>query len=111
MFVKNFMHIAGRRALFVRFLVDKSLFLRYNIIHTKTCEHHRRYVMAVKINKKKLVDARGMRDLTQAELALVAGVSRKTLSDLENGYTGISLDNISKIAKALRIKVSDILIG
>lgn len=44
-------------------------------------------------------------ELTQAELAAQAGVSRRWLGRLERGHTGAELDNIMRLARALGLSL------
>jgi transcriptional regulator with XRE-family HTH domain len=46
---------------------------------------------------------RRLRSLTQAQLADRAGVSRETLSRLENGDGGVGLENVLRVLRALGI--------
>jgi transcriptional regulator with XRE-family HTH domain len=43
--------------------------------------------------------------LTQAQLAVAAGVTRQTISDLERGTVNISIDVLDRIAGALNIEI------
>jgi putative transcriptional regulator len=52
-----------------------------------------------------LRDARARRNLTQAELATLAGVSRKTINTVENGVFVPSTVLALRLARALRIPV------
>jgi transcriptional regulator with XRE-family HTH domain len=54
---------------------------------------------------KKLREARG---LTQEELARKAGISRAYLARLEIGLHDPHLSRLRKLAKALRVKVSEL---
>ena len=57
----------------------------------------------------KIREAREKRGMTQEELCEKANVSRATLSGLETGRSvNATADTISKIAKALNMKVGDI---
>ena len=47
--------------------------------------------------------ARTARALTQDALAFDAGLNRTYLSDVERGVRNVSLDNISRLAKALNM--------
>lgn len=58
-------------------------------------------------NLKRLREARGM---TQEDLALESGISRTYLSDVELGKRNIGIDNLERLAQALRVKVADLLI-
>jgi len=64
--------------------------------------------MPVRIDTQKLKKYRSDRDLTQEELAKMAGVTRVIISKLENGYHGISLANLINITRALRVDLADI---
>jgi len=46
---------------------------------------------------------RSERGLTQADLALKAGLNRSYLGNVERGQRNISLDNIAKVAHALAV--------
>ena len=51
---------------------------------------------------------RAKRGLTQAALAKAAGTTQPHVADLESGKHGGSLEIMGRIAKALRIKVDDL---
>ena len=57
----------------------------------------------------RLKKIRAQRGLTQEGLADKAGVSRQYLSRLETGRHDPSLSTLVKLAKALRVKVTDLL--
>ena len=62
----------------------------------------------MRINRMKLAEELVRKDLTQAELAEMAGVSRVTISNVKNGKS--CSDSVGfKIAKALGVDVKDIL--
>lgn len=42
-------------------------------------------------------------DLSQVELATIAGIDHKTVSRIENGVTATDIDQLARIAAALRI--------
>jgi transcriptional regulator with XRE-family HTH domain len=44
------------------------------------------------------------RGLSQAELAELAGIHRAYLSTVENGKRNVSIDNISRLARALSVE-------
>ena len=46
--------------------------------------------------------------LSQEKLAEKASLSYKYLGEVERGYVNVSLDSLMRIAKALRVKVSDL---
>jgi len=55
--------------------------------------------------------ARIERGLTQEQLALLSGVSRNVLMDVEHGRRSILLDRIFDIAKALGLTAAELLEG
>ena len=50
---------------------------------------------------------RNEKSLSQEKLASISGLHRTYISDVERGNKNISLRNIEKITKALKIKMSD----
>lgn len=44
--------------------------------------------------------------MTQAEAAAAAGVSRKTLTQFENGGSGISLGNLNRLLRAVGLELT-----
>jgi transcriptional regulator with XRE-family HTH domain len=55
-----------------------------------------------------LRDKREQKRLTQEELAIKAGVSRATISGIENGkITVTTTETLKKLSNALEIKISD----
>lgn len=48
--------------------------------------------------------ARSVRGLSQEELALESGVNRSYLSDVERGVRNVSIDNLDRIATALKVE-------
>jgi len=56
----------------------------------------------------RLKEIRGARDLTQAELAELVGVSRKTINTVENGIFIPSTALALSLAAALKLRVEDI---
>lgn len=51
------------------------------------------------------------RGLTQEQLALLSGVSRNVLMDVEHGRRGILHERLFDVAKALGVSVSELLEG
>lgn len=56
----------------------------------------------------RLKDARAGRNLTQADLAQLAGVSRKTINTVENGVFVPSTTLALSLAQALSLRVEDL---
>jgi transcriptional regulator with XRE-family HTH domain len=46
--------------------------------------------------------------LTQEKLAEKAGLSYKYLGEVERGVVNVSLDSLMRLAKALKVKVADL---
>lgn len=57
----------------------------------------------------KIKEYRLLRKLTQEELASKSGVTRVTICNIENGTQDIKVGNLKKIAKALDVKLSDLI--
>ncbi len=58
---------------------------------------------------KKVKEFRYLRKFSQEDLALEADLDRTYINSIENGRRNVSLINIEKIAKALKVKVKDLL--
>lgn len=56
-----------------------------------------------------LVNLRGKRGMTQAQLSSLAGVPRSTVTHLESGAGNPSLTNLVKIAGALQVSIEELL--
>lgn len=52
--------------------------------------------------------ARRMREVSQEELGLQAGVSRAYVSSVEGGGRNISIDNMGLLAEALNVPLKDL---
>ncbi len=59
----------------------------------------------LKIN---LWDIRTAKGLKLEAVAMMTGVSRSTLNNIENGKTSPTLENLEKIAKGLGCRMSDL---
>ncbi len=57
----------------------------------------------------RIVALRKEQKLTQEDLAGMADLDRSYLSEIENGHKNLSLRTLEKIAKALNVKMSDLL--
>ncbi len=58
---------------------------------------------------ERLYDLRSANELSQAFLAELAGVDRKTINRIENGHFSPALDTIVRLSVALGISPSDLL--
>ena len=54
---------------------------------------------------------RAQRGLSQRDFAIVAGISRSYLSDVELGRRNVSIDNLTKIARGLDIPLAHLFSG
>ncbi len=57
---------------------------------------------------KKLRELRKKSNLSQEELGFRAGIHRTYIGAIERGEQNISVDNIHKLAKALKVSVSEL---
>ena len=62
-----------------------------------------------KVLADRLFDLRSEADLSQARLAEIAGVDRKTINRIENGHFSPALDTIVRLSVALGITPSTLL--
>lgn len=60
---------------------------------------------------KRIKIERIKKEVSQEKLAELSGLHRTTLGTIENGKTSPTLDSIAKIAKALNVKMSELLEG
>ena len=58
-----------------------------------------------------LRNLRKQRNFSQESLAAVVGVHRTYIGSIERGEQSVSVDNLKKLAKALNIKISDLVKG
>ena len=58
--------------------------------------------------KIKLWEVRTAKGLTLEAVALLTGVSKSTLNNIENGKTSPTLANLEKIARGLGCRISDL---
>lgn len=57
---------------------------------------------------KQLHDLRKSQGLSQEQLGFTAKVDRSYISEIENGLRNPSLQTLEKLAKALKVKLSDL---
>lgn len=57
---------------------------------------------------KRIRELRNDADLTQEKLSFATGLDRTYISGVERGIRNPSIRNIEKLAKALKVKVSDL---
>ena len=56
----------------------------------------------------KLRQVRKEKELSQEELGFKAGLHRTYIGSIERGEQSVSIDNVYKIAKALKVKAKDL---
>ena len=70
----------------------------------------KRYVKNMRaVLAERLYELRSANELSQAFLAELAGVDRKTINRIENGHFSPALDTIVRLSVALGIAPSDLL--
>jgi len=57
---------------------------------------------------KRIKELRKVRGISQEELAFEAGLDRTYINSIENGKRNVSLINIEKLAKALKVNIYDL---
>ena len=57
---------------------------------------------------ERLVALRAERDFSQAHLAELAGVDRKTINRIENGHFSPSLDTLTRLSVVLKCRLGDL---
>lgn len=57
---------------------------------------------------KKIRDLRKDQGLSQEQLSFAAKIDRSYISEIENGLRNPSLQTLEKLAKALKVKLSDL---
>ncbi len=57
----------------------------------------------------RLIELRTSRGLSQARLAELAGVDRKTINRIENGHFSPSLDTLTRLSVVLKCRLADFL--
>lgn len=58
---------------------------------------------------ERLIELRTNRGLSQARLAELAGVDRKTINRIENGHFSPSLDTLTRLSVVLKCRLADFL--
>ena len=57
---------------------------------------------------KKIKDLRKIKGMSQEELAFEADLDRTYINSIENGKRNVSLVNIEKLAKALKVNIKEL---
>lgn len=73
-------------------------------MHTKNSTHNARKIFA-----RNLKELRAKADLSQEELADLAGLHRTYIGSVERGERNISIDNMERLASALTVDIKDLL--
>lgn len=58
---------------------------------------------------KRIKELRKLNGYTQDDLAAASGIARSTIGNIETGQNDIVLSKLNKIAKALKVSLSDML--
>lgn len=58
---------------------------------------------------RKIATSRQVKGLTQEDLAGLTDMDRSYLSEIENGHKSLSVEMLLKIAKALRVRPSELI--
>ena len=77
----------------------------YGTMSSTYSKQEQKYLQQVGQNIR---DARQLTGLSQEKFALVCKLDRTYISDVERGERNISLLNLNKIAKALKVPVSEL---
>ena len=72
----------------------------------KVVNSNARNILALNIRR-----LRGDRGISQEELADLAGLHRTYVGSIERSERNVSIDNIAKLATALRVDISDLMKG
>lgn len=70
----------------------------------KVVNSNARNILALNIRR-----LRGDRGISQEELADLAGLHRTYVGSIERSERNVSIDNIAKLASALRVDISDLM--
>jgi len=65
--------------------------------------------LSAKTVADRLVALRAERGFSQARLAELAGVDRKTINRIENGHFSPSLDTLTRLSVVLKCRLADLL--
>jgi putative transcriptional regulator len=65
--------------------------------------------LSAKTVADRLVALRAERGFSQAHLAELAGVDRKTINRIENGHFSPSLDTLTRLSVVLKCRLADLL--
>ncbi|MFM8993353.1 MAG: helix-turn-helix transcriptional regulator [Actinomycetota bacterium] len=63
---------------------------------------------AARVVADRLIALRDERGFSQARLAELAGVDRKTINRIENGHFSPSLDTLTRLSVVLKCRLSDL---
>jgi len=89
--------------------IVRCIFLQWTIILCARSIYMKISMDLLKNIGIELVNLRKVKGISQEKLALNANIDRRYMSDIENGRRNISVEMLSKIARALGAKASEIL--
>jgi len=64
------------------------------------------FELSLELLSEKIKEIRKSKNLTQEQLGALIGVQRAQIAKLENGYSNVTLETITKVFKALNAKVT-----
>ena len=75
---------------------------------TLTAQHKKASSLSAQTVADRLVALRAERGFSQARLAELAGVDRKTINRIENGHFSPSLDTLTRLSVVLKCRLADL---
>jgi len=64
------------------------------------------FELSLELLSEKIKEIRKAKHLTQEQLGVLIGVQRAQIAKLENGYSNVTLETITKVFKALNAKIT-----
>jgi len=64
------------------------------------------FELSLELLSEKIKEIRKAKHLTQEQLGVLIGVQRAQITKLENGYSNVTLETITKVFKALNAKIT-----
>jgi len=64
------------------------------------------FELSLELLSEKIKEIRKSKNLTQEQLGALIGVQRAQIAKLENGYSNVTLETITKVFKALNAKIT-----
>lgn len=94
----------------INIYIDINNIINYNINHIDDIDDMRRKeVIKMKINNAKLEIAMGNAIMSSKSLSEITGITQETIARIKNGNQNPKPATIGKIAKALNVRVEDLI--